>query len=140
MIGGETITVEVHFDKYIVYFTLILASIVNGINYSLDLDLDNLLLLTILNVIAIACFILVYIFKRRSLRKTSFGVANFIGYSIVADIVLYGLGIFNKLANYLDDYISAVVIIAGFFILLFETIDVVNNTLKKEYKWTTMHS
>ena len=127
-------TVEVQFDKYIVYFTLILASIVNGINYSLDLDLDNLLLLTILNVIAIACFILVYIFKRRSLRKASFGVANFIGYSIVADLVLYGLGIFNKLANYLDDYISAVVIIVGFFILLFETIDVVNNTFTKEYK------
>ena len=127
-------TVEVQFDKYIVYFTLILASIVNGINYSLDLDLDNLLLLTILNVIAIACFILVYIFKRNLIRKASFGVANFIGYSIVADLVLYGLGIFNKLANYLDDYISAVVIIVGFFILLFETIDVINNTLKKEYK------
>ena len=125
-------TVEVQFDKYIVYFTLILASIVNGINYSLDLDLDNLLLLTILNVIAIACFILVYIFKRNLIRKASFGVANFIGYSIVADLVLYGLGIFNKLANYLDDYISAVVIIVGFFILLFETIDVINNTLKKE--------
>ena len=127
-------TVEVQFDKYIVYFTLILASIVNGINYSLDLDLDNLLLLTILNVIAIACFILVYIFKRHLIRKASFGVANFIGYSIVADLVLYGLGIFNKLANYLDDYISAVVIIVGFFILLFEAIDVVNNMLKKEYK------
>ncbi len=127
-------TVEVHFDKYIVYFTLILASIVNGINYSLDLYLDNLLLLTILNVIAIACFILVYIFKRHLIRKVSFGDANFIGYSIVADLVLYGLGIFNKLANYLDDYISAVVIIVGFFILLFETIDVVNNTLKKEHK------
>lgn len=127
-------TVEVQFDKHIVYFTLILASIVNGINYSLDLDLDNLLLLTILNVIAIACFILVYIFKRHSLRKVSFGVANFIGYSIVADLVLYGLGIFNKLANYLDDYISAVVIIVGLFILLFEAIDVINNTLKKEYK------
>ena len=127
-------TVEVQFDKYIVYFTLILASIVNGINYSLDLDLDNLLLLTILNVIAIVCFILVYIFKRNLIRKASFSVANFIGYSIVADIVLYGLGIFNKLANYLDDYISAVVIIVGLFILLFETIDVVNNTLKKEYK------
>ncbi len=127
-------TVEVHFDKYIIYFTLILASIVNGINYSLDLDLDNLLLLTILNVIAIACFILVYIFKRNLISKASFGVSNFICHSIVADLVLYGLGIFNKLANYLDDYISAVVIIVGFFILLFETIDVVNNTLKKEYK------
>lgn len=127
-------TVEVHFDKYIVYFTFILASIVNGINYSLDLDIDNLLLLTILNVIAIVCFILVYIFKRNLISKASFGVANFIGYSIVADIVLYGLGIFNKLANYLDDYISAVVIIVGLFILLFEAIDVVNNTLKKEYK------
>lgn len=127
-------TVEVQFDKYIVYFTLILASIVNGINYSLDLDLDNLLLLTILNVIAIVCFILVYIFKRYLIRKVSFGVANFIGYSIIADLVLYGLGIFNKLANYLDDYLSAVVIFVGLFILLFEAIDVVNSTLKKEYK------
>lgn len=68
------------------------------------------------------------------IRKVSFGVANFIGYSIVADLVLYGLGVCNKLANYLDDYISAVVIIFGLFILLFEAIDVVNNTLKKEYK------
>ena len=127
-------TVEVQFDKYIVYFTLILASIVNGINYSLDLDLDNILLLTILNVIAIVCFILVYIFKRNLIRKASFGVVNFICHSIVADLVLYGLGIFNKLANYLDDYLSAVVIIVGLFILLFEAIDVVNNTLKKEYK------
>lgn len=127
-------TVEVQLDKHIIYFTLILASIVNGINYSLDLDIDNLLLLTILNVIAIACFILVYIFKRHLLHKASFGVPNFICYSIVADLVLYGLGIFNKLANYLDDYISAVVIITGLFILLFEAIDVVNDILKKEYK------